>query len=184
MPRDPEGTLKKVEQRRTIRVGLVENAPWVIRSGDQPLGVEPQLVRDLAASLGAAPEWHWGSEQEHMEALETYDLDLVIGGLESNTPWSKKIGLTRREAPEGGQARAVPLNEPYVPQHLAPPLADELVLNEALPASATKTALRSIMWHPSLPKVLAMTIPQEARSRRSTLRHDEFLHQGSGNSGR
>jgi len=94
LPRDPDGTLERVHGGR-LRVGLIENPPWVVRSTDQPLGIEPRMVRDLAASLGAQPEWHWGSEQEHMEALEAFQLDLVIGGIESKTPWSKKVGLTR-----------------------------------------------------------------------------------------
>lgn len=95
LPRDPEGTLNRIEHQHHLRIGLVENPPWVIRSAGEPLGIEPQMVRDLAASLGASPQWHWGSEQEHMEALDAYELDLVIGGIESSTPWSKKVGLTR-----------------------------------------------------------------------------------------
>jgi polar amino acid transport system substrate-binding protein len=30
-----------------------------------------------------------------MEALERFELDLVIGGLDATTPWSGKIGITR-----------------------------------------------------------------------------------------
>jgi polar amino acid transport system substrate-binding protein len=93
LPRDPKDTLRHVQQGR-LRVGLVEHPPWVIRTAGEPAGAEVLMVRQLAQELGATPEWHWGSEQQHMEALEYYQLDLVIGGLSSSTPWSKSVGLT------------------------------------------------------------------------------------------
>src|SRR5438270_9722799 len=92
-PRDPKGTLKRV-RGGTMRVGLVENPPWVMRKGDEPAGIEPELVRQLAAELGAKPEWHWGGEQPQMEALEHYQLDLLLGGITRKTPWKSDIGLT------------------------------------------------------------------------------------------
>jgi len=53
------------------------------------------IIQRFAASLGAAPDWFWGGEEEHMEALRHFELDLAIGGIASSTPWSKTIGLTR-----------------------------------------------------------------------------------------
>src|SRR4051812_2484546 len=91
LPRDPEGTLNRV-RGGTMRVGLVENPPWVIRTEGEPKGVEVELVRRFAAELGAKPEWHWGAEQKHMRAMEKFELDLVIGGLLDDTPWSDSIG--------------------------------------------------------------------------------------------
>lgn len=95
LPRDPEKTLEHVQQRHQMRVGLIENPPWIVRTTGEPAGVEVQLVRSFAQSLGATPQWFWGAEQHHMEALEHFELDLVVGGLEAKTPWSKTIGLTR-----------------------------------------------------------------------------------------
>jgi polar amino acid transport system substrate-binding protein len=93
LPRDPKSTLQEI-QRRPVRVGLLENAPWVVRVGSEPAGAEVELIREFAAQLGTTPEWHWGGEDEQFEALEHYGLDLVIGGLSSRTPWKSKIGLT------------------------------------------------------------------------------------------
>lgn len=93
LPRDPEGTLRRVEGGR-LRVGLVENPPWVVRTQGEPEGAEVELVRQFARELGAQPEWHWGGEQQHMEALEHYQLDLLIGGLTDDTAWGKYVGLT------------------------------------------------------------------------------------------
>jgi polar amino acid transport system substrate-binding protein len=93
LPRDPKSTLNLVH-RRPLRVGLIENAPWVVRDGDEPTGTEVDLVREFAAQLGTTPKWHWGGEEEQIEALEHFALDLVIGGMSSRTPWKQKIGLT------------------------------------------------------------------------------------------
>jgi polar amino acid transport system substrate-binding protein len=93
LPRDPKGTLDRV-RGGTLRVGLVENSPWVLRAGESPAGLEPELVRRLAGELGATPEWIWGGEQEHMEAVERNELDLVVGGLTDETPWKDRVGLT------------------------------------------------------------------------------------------
>src|SRR4051812_7164279 len=92
-PRDPEKTLDRV-QAGHLRVGLVENAPWVIRRDGQPTGAEVELVKRLAAEVGTTPEWHWGGEQEQMEALEHFELDLLVGGITRDTEWRKKVGLT------------------------------------------------------------------------------------------
>jgi polar amino acid transport system substrate-binding protein len=93
LPRDPEGTLRRVQGGR-LRVGLVEHPPWVVRTEGEPTGAEVELVRRFAAELNATPEWHWGGEQRHMEALERFELDLVVGGVTDQTPWSKYVGLT------------------------------------------------------------------------------------------
>jgi polar amino acid transport system substrate-binding protein len=94
LPRDPAKTLERVRQQKHIKIGL-ENSPWVIRTGSEPAGAEVRLLREFATSLAATPNWIWGGEQENLEALERFELDVVIGGLDATTPWRKKIGLTR-----------------------------------------------------------------------------------------
>jgi polar amino acid transport system substrate-binding protein len=114
LPRDPERTLERVQQQHQMRVGLVENPPWVIRTTGEPAGVEVDLVRQFAASLGTTPEWFWGAEQPHMAALGRFELDLVIAGLEATTPWAKEIGLTRpyfEESVAVGMPPGIPLPE-------------------------------------------------------------------------
>src|SRR5919199_148980 len=111
LPRDPEGTLRRVEGGR-LRVGLVEHPPWVVRTEGEPGGAEVELVRRFAAELGATPEWHWGGEQRHMEALERFELDLVVGGITKATPWAKYVGLT---GPYFEEAYAVGFPAPAAP---------------------------------------------------------------------
>jgi polar amino acid transport system substrate-binding protein len=94
-PHDQRGTLQHIASERRIRVGLVENKPWVARSpnGD-PSGVEVELVKSFAAELGAAPEWRWENEADAMEALIDRELDIVLGGLTEQTRWKDEVGLS------------------------------------------------------------------------------------------
>ena len=95
IPRDPEGTLARVEGG-VIRVGVVDNPPWAsVPASGEAAGVEPRLVRALAAELGARVEWVPGAESELLAALEHHSVDLVIGGISDASPWKPKLGLSR-----------------------------------------------------------------------------------------
>lgn len=95
LPRDPEGTLATVRATRIVRVGVAERPPWVIRIGEEAGGVEAELLRRFADRHGARVVWHWGGVDEHLTALEHFDLDLVAAGLEKSSPWSRRVALTR-----------------------------------------------------------------------------------------
>src|SRR5213592_3966731 len=70
LPRDPKNTLRRIENEKKMRVGLVENPPWVIRSANgEPAGAEVELIKNLTAQMDAQAEWHWGNEQQQFEAL-------------------------------------------------------------------------------------------------------------------
>jgi polar amino acid transport system substrate-binding protein len=92
IPRDPDGTLERVS-RGTLRVGITENDPWVIVNGD-PTGVEVTLVDGFARQLGGEIEWVDGNEADLIGALEFRELDLVIGGITSDTPWAQQAAIT------------------------------------------------------------------------------------------
>jgi polar amino acid transport system substrate-binding protein len=94
LPRDQEDTFKHIKGTGRLRVGLIENPPWVIRTSDEPAGAEVELIRQFAAEHGAQPEWHWGGEEKLLGALEKFELDLVAGGFSDSTPWRNRIGLT------------------------------------------------------------------------------------------
>jgi len=94
IPRDPEGTLERV-RGGTLRVGVTQSDPWTRLGGDQPDGVEVELVRRFAGELDATVEWVEGSEAELIAALEVRELDLVVGGLTADTPWQRKAAITR-----------------------------------------------------------------------------------------
>lgn len=93
IPRDPEGTLDRV-RNGTLRVGLSDAPPWTSARDTAAGGVEPELLRAFARSLGAEIEWRWGSVDDHMEALARYELDVVAAGLTRDTPWKTHVALT------------------------------------------------------------------------------------------
>lgn len=79
-----------------MRVGVTDNGEWVrLEQGQNPTGSEPDLVRGFADSLGAEPRWISGSEQELVKSLKDGDVDVVVGGITDDTPWSTDAGMTR-----------------------------------------------------------------------------------------
>ncbi|MGQ9367752.1 transporter substrate-binding domain-containing protein [Azospirillum sp. ST 5-10] len=94
LPRDPESTLDRVNGG-TLRVGVVGAAPWTVVGDGGIGGIEAALVKDLAAELGARVQWVHGSQGELLASLERFDLDLVIGGLTGDSPWKRRVALTR-----------------------------------------------------------------------------------------
>lgn len=94
LPRDPDGTLDRVK-RESLRVGVSENPPWVLRRGKQAIGIEAELVEGFARSLGTKVEYHWGHPEAHLRALRQQTLELAIGGYDSSSPWQGQIGFSR-----------------------------------------------------------------------------------------
>lgn len=108
-PRDPDHTLRRVRDEQRLRVGVAANAPWTLVGpravGDRtpvatadglPLaGLEVALADDFARFLGARATWLVDGEQALVHALELGQLDLVVAGLTTSTPWSSVMGLTR-----------------------------------------------------------------------------------------
>ncbi|MEV6596162.1 transporter substrate-binding domain-containing protein [Actinoplanes sp. NPDC051346] len=94
-PRDTGTTLADVRDG-VLRVGVTESPPWAWApdQGD-PQGAEVWLVQRLAQRLGARIEWYPGSETALMPALKDRVLDLVVGGLDAQSPWIEHASLTR-----------------------------------------------------------------------------------------
>ena len=111
IPRDPEGTLARVSGG-VMRVGVTDAPPWVELGDTAPDGIEVRLVEQLAQELDAEIEWMEGSEQKLFGALRFRELDLVLGGLTTETPWSAEAGITHPylttatlvAVPEGSEA--------------------------------------------------------------------------------
>lgn len=117
IPRDPDHTLDRV-RGGVLRVGASPSEPWITWSAErEPTGVEADLVRRFAETLDARVEWSRGGEEALIKRLEKGELDLVVGGLTSETPWVEKAAVTKpyltEETPEGKQdhVMAAPLGE-------------------------------------------------------------------------
>lgn len=108
LPRDPEGTLERV-RGGTLRVGAIHSPPWVVvehRDSD-PHGSEVDLARGLADSLGARVEFTVGGETALFERLGEFQLDLVVGGLDDDSPFGDEVGFIRPYARAGGKGHVV-----------------------------------------------------------------------------
>jgi polar amino acid transport system substrate-binding protein len=110
IPADPEKTLERVTGS-TMRVGVSPNPPWTDIGVGEPSGTEVDVVREFAGTLQAQVEWVVGGEQPLIEALERGELQLVIGGFTSDTPWTEKAAITKPYAetldPEGKRKKLV-----------------------------------------------------------------------------
>lgn len=118
IPADPDGTLERV-QDGVLRVGVSLSAPWTMAGPhSEPAGIEVDLARTFAGSLGASVEWTVAGEEALVRAMENGELDLIIGGLTSTSAWADKVALTapyRTEVDKTGkkhdQVMAVPMGE-------------------------------------------------------------------------
>lgn len=112
-PRDPEATLERASGG-LLRVGATESPPWLVRTGDDSArGPEAEMVEAFAQAIDARVEWRWGAADEHLEALERHELDLVAAGLLASSPWKQRVGLSRpwHEAGDTRRVLAVPPGE-------------------------------------------------------------------------
>ena len=86
IPKDQAGTLDRVRAERVVRVGLA--------AGPDGAPAQPGAFVDrLAARTGARPRTETGSLERLLTRLEESELDLVIGEVETKSPWSKQVTL-------------------------------------------------------------------------------------------
>src|SRR4051812_13409087 len=103
LPKDPKDAVEHIRTSHVLHAGASQNRPWMRAEGGEPQGLEPDLVRAFAASLGARVEWTVNGEAPLMEALGKQRLDLVAAGGTAKSPWKKTVALTQAYAkdPEG-----------------------------------------------------------------------------------
>lgn len=94
IPSDPDETLASVRGGE-LRVGTSLDPPLVIVSGGEPGGSVVELVDDFAVSLDATTEWTVATEETLVRMLEEGELDLIAGGITSDTPWKDLAGVSR-----------------------------------------------------------------------------------------
>lgn len=94
IPADPDGTLDAV-RGGVLRVGAVEHDGWLEESDEGHRGRDAELVRSFAAELDASVDWQTGPEHELVARLEEGALDLVVGGIPADAPWTDRTGVSR-----------------------------------------------------------------------------------------
>jgi polar amino acid transport system substrate-binding protein len=124
-PRDPDGTLNRVEGG-VMRVGVTEADPWVALEGGEPSGgAEVELARRFARDLGAQIEWVQGSEEELVDAAKEGQVDLILAGLTSKSRWKKDVAFTRPYV-ETRSVVGTPAGRSYPDDFAGVPVAVEL----------------------------------------------------------
>ena len=95
-PKDANSTLERVRAGQPLRIGWSAAEPWTRGTGAQePHGIESELVRVWAQSLGARIEWVAGGEAQLVQALQENTVDVALAGFEKSAPWGGKIGQTQ-----------------------------------------------------------------------------------------
>jgi polar amino acid transport system substrate-binding protein len=124
-PRDPDGTLNRVEGG-VMRVGVTEADPWVLLERDRPVGgAEVELARRFARDVGARIEWVQGSEEQLVDAAKEGQVDLILGGLTNKSRWKKDVAFTRPYV-ETRAVVGVPPGESFPDDFAGVPVAAEL----------------------------------------------------------
>lgn len=93
-PRDPEQTMARVNQG-ILRVGATHHPPFVVIDDHGPSGPEAELVSEFAAEQHAQIRWTISSEADLFEKLKQYELDLVVGGITTRSPYKSHAGFTQ-----------------------------------------------------------------------------------------
>lgn len=94
-PRDPHGTLLRATGGE-LRVGVSENPPHTEVADDGSVsGDEVDIIGAYAESIDAEIVWSHGAESVLMERLKLGRLDILIGGLASDSPWTTHAAFTR-----------------------------------------------------------------------------------------
>jgi polar amino acid transport system substrate-binding protein len=128
-PRDPDGTLNRVEGG-VMRVGVIDADPWVVLEGERPVGgAEVELARRFARDVGARIEWVQGSEEELVDAAKEGQVDLIVGGLTSKSRWKKDVAFTRPYV-ETRTVVGIPAGESFPDDFAGVPVAAELGTEE------------------------------------------------------
>ena len=116
IPSDPNGALARI-QGSTLHAGASPSEGLVREGRDgTPRGFLVDLIEAFAEEQDATVDWTIDSEEMLVEMLESGELDVVVGGMTDQTPWTERAGVTRGyPAIEGSAGRSmvmlVPLGE-------------------------------------------------------------------------
>jgi len=95
IPADSIGTFDRSRGGELI-VGISEHEPWAEASANgEYTGSEVELIEGFADSIDADVKWYSAPESVLAGKIKEDQLDIVIGGLTSTSPWSTHMALTR-----------------------------------------------------------------------------------------
>ncbi|QXT62301.1 hypothetical protein [Tessaracoccus palaemonis] len=94
IPHDPDGALDRITGT-TLRVGASPAQGLVRVDGAHVTGPLPDLVDEFAATRDADIEFTVLGEEEIVDALEAGRIDLGIGPMTDESPWTERASQTR-----------------------------------------------------------------------------------------
>ena len=95
IPADSIGTLDRARTGDLV-VGVSEHQPWTeVSDKGEYSGSEVELIKGFAESIDADVEWYSAPESVLADKIKEEQLDIVIGGLTTTSPWSTHMALTR-----------------------------------------------------------------------------------------
>ncbi|CAN5366712.1 transporter substrate-binding domain-containing protein [soil metagenome] len=93
-PKDPENSLQEIENG-VLHVGISHNPPYTVVNDTGVSGIEVALVQKYAAQHHAHIKWVNGTETALMRKLESFELDIAIGGFVKESPTVNSLGITQ-----------------------------------------------------------------------------------------
>lgn len=108
IPADAQGTLDRARGGE-LRIGISENPPWTEVAPDGSVsGSEVELLTEYAETIDAEIEWVPAGENVLAAEMKAGNLDVIVGGLPADAPWTSEIALTRPHATvQGPEGKAV-----------------------------------------------------------------------------
>ncbi len=90
------GTLQKVLEKKTLRVGVSLFTPWTIKHPDgQLVGYEIDVAKQLAKDLGVKPTFHVFDWEKIIPALLNREIDIIIAGIVITPQRALKVNFSQ-----------------------------------------------------------------------------------------
>ncbi len=94
--------LDEILERGTIRVGVADFAPWMIKTtSGELIGFEVELSRKLAKDMGVEPEFKVYEWDNLIPALQNGEIDIIAGGMAITPARALRVEFTRPTAKSG-----------------------------------------------------------------------------------
>ncbi|MGD9849724.1 MAG: transporter substrate-binding domain-containing protein [Nitrospirales bacterium] len=122
--RTSPGTLARIVETGTLRVGVSLFTPWAIKQTDgQLVGFEIDVAKQLAKDLGVKPEFHVLEWEKIMPALLKREIDIIAAGMVITPQRALKVNFSQPYDSSGiGLVTNIPLTKTFNgPQDLNKP---------------------------------------------------------------
>lgn len=88
-------SVKAIQESGVFKVAIVNSDNYYTHlEGDQPAGMEPELVETIAAALGTATEYQVLNENEALEAVAAGTADIAIGCISGSSGLTDQYRFT------------------------------------------------------------------------------------------